>query len=43
MDTFGNYISRCWFETLFIFIPTWGRFPILTSILQLGYHQLDAF
>ena len=28
--------SRWWFQTFFIFTPTWGRFPILTNIFQLG-------
>ncbi len=33
--------SRWWFQTFFIFTPTWGRFPILTNIFQLGWnHQL---
>ncbi len=33
-----------WFQTFFIFIPTWGRFPFLTNIFQMGWnHQLVGF
>ena len=28
--------SRWWFQAFFIFSPTWGRFPILTNIFQMG-------
>ena len=30
-------ITRWWFETFFIFIPIWRRFPILTNIFQMGW------
>ena len=33
--------TRWWFQIFFIFTPTWGRFPILTNIIQVGWnHQL---
>ena len=37
-------ISRLCFQTFFIFTPTWGMFPFLTHIFQLGYlnHQLET-
>ncbi len=25
-----------WFQRFFIFIPIWGKFPILTNIFQMG-------
>ena len=34
-----EYKSRWWFQICFIFIPSWGRFHILTSIFQVGWNQ----
>ena len=34
-------LARWWFQKLFIFTPTWGRFQFLTNIFQRGWnHQL---
>ena len=32
-------ITRWWFQIFFIFTPTWGRFPILTNIFQMGWNH----
>ena len=35
-------ITRWWFQTFFIFTPTWWRFSFLTNIFQMGWnHQPD--
>jgi len=33
---FSHNSSRRWFQIFFIFIPIWGKIPILTNILQMG-------
>ena len=35
--------SRWWFETFFIFIPIWGKIPILTNIFQMGWNHQPVF
>ena len=39
-----QWFSRWWFQIFVIFIPTWGKIPILTNIFQMGWnHQLGLF
>ena len=37
----GWWNTRWWFQIFFMFIPSWGRFPYLTNMFQVGWfnHQ----
>ena len=38
-----SVFTRWWFQTFFIFTPSWGRFPIWPHIFQMGWnHQPDS-
>ena len=37
------YISRWWFQALFIFIPMWGRFPFWLLFFQMGWNHQPVF
>ena len=44
LATSSHQFSRWWFQTFFIFTPTWGRFPFwLTNIFEMGWNHQPVF